>query len=81
MKALGMWVCPCDGRRIFLNFPLCMVCLQQDVKLAKECVDANLTGFPAWIINGKKLDGEQSFDKLEAELASAAAPAAAALQR
>ncbi len=47
----------------------------QDVKLAKECVDANLTGFPAWIINGKKLDGEQSFDKLEAELAAAAAAA------
>ena len=44
----------------------------QDVKLAQECMDANLSGFPAWIINGKKLDGEQSFDKLEAELAAAA---------
>ena len=43
----------------------------QDVKLAQECVDANLSGFPAWIINGKKLDGEQSFDKLDAELAAA----------
>jgi hypothetical protein len=51
--------------------------LHQDVKLAKECLDANLTGFPAWIINGKRLDGEQTFDKLETELAlseSAAAP-------
>ncbi|EIE25168.1 VKOR-domain-containing protein [Coccomyxa subellipsoidea C-169] len=43
----------------------------KDVKLAKECVDANLTGFPAWIINGKRLDGEQTFEKLEAELAQA----------
>ena len=34
-------------------------------------MDANLSGFPAWIINGKKLDGEQSFDKLDAELAAA----------
>ncbi|CAL8461862.1 g1393 [Coccomyxa elongata] len=41
------------------------------VKLAKECVDANLTGFPAWIINGKRLDGEQTFETLEAELAQA----------
>ncbi len=47
------------------------------MKLAKECVDANLTGFPAWTINGKRLDGEQTFDKLEEELAAqtAAAPA------
>ena len=41
----------------------------QNVKLAKECVDANLTGFPAWIIGDKKLDGEQTLAKLEAELA------------
>ena len=41
----------------------------QDVKLAKECVDANLTGFPAWTIGDKKLDGEQTLAKLEAELA------------
>jgi len=40
----------------------------QNVKLAKECVDANLTGFPAWIIGEKKLDGEQTLAKLEAEL-------------
>lgn len=41
------------------------------MKIAKECTDANLTGFPAWIINGKRLDGEQTFEKLEAELAQA----------
>ncbi|CAK0783785.1 hypothetical protein CVIRNUC_006985 [Coccomyxa viridis] len=41
----------------------------KDVKLAKECVDANLTGFPAWSIGGKKLDGEQTLEKLEAALA------------
>ena len=41
----------------------------QDVKLAKECVDANLTGFPAWSIGAKKLDGEQTLEKLEAALA------------
>lgn len=46
-------------------------CWVQGVKLAQECVDANLTGFPAWIINGKRLDGEQTFEKLEAELAQA----------
>lgn len=45
------------------------------MKLAKECVDANLTGFPAWTINGKRLDGEQSFDKLEEELQKAIASA------
>ena len=41
----------------------------QNVKLAKECMDANLTGFPAWIIGEKKLDGEQTLAKLKAELA------------
>lgn len=45
-----------------------LLCLQ-NVKLAKECVDANLTGFPAWIIGDNKLDGEQTLAKLEAELA------------
>ena len=49
------------------------MCAAQDVKLAKECVDANLTGFPAWAIGGKKLDGEQTLDKLEAALAEAQA--------
>ena len=48
----------------------------QNVKLAKECVDANLTGFPAWIIGGKKLDGEQPLAKLEAELAEVQSSAA-----
>ncbi len=41
----------------------------QNVKLAKACVEANLTGFPAWIIGDKRLDGEQTLDKLESELA------------
>lgn len=41
----------------------------QNVKLAKACVDANLTGFPAWIIGDKRLDGEQTLEKLESELA------------
>lgn len=54
------------------------MCLQ-NVKLAKECVDANLTGFPAWIIGDKKLDGEQTLAKLEAELAEIQGSAAKAL--
>ena len=51
----------------------------QDVRLAQECVDARLTGFPAWTINGRTLSGEQTLDALEAELskAPAAAPALA----
>lgn len=51
----------------------------QDVRLAQECVDARLTGFPAWTINGRTLSGEQTLDTLEAELskAPAAAPALA----
>lgn len=49
----------------------------QDVRLAQECVDARLTGFPAWTINGRTLSGERTLDQLEAELRKApqAAPA------
>ena len=47
----------------------------QDVRLAQECVDARLEGYPAWTINGRTLSGEQTLDKLEAELSRA--PAAA----
>lgn len=49
----------------------------QDVRLAQECVDARLTGFPAWTINGRTLSGEQTLDTLEAELAKAPAAAPA----
>ncbi len=49
----------------------------QDVRLAQECVDARLTGFPAWIINGRTLSGARTLDELEAELRQAPAPAPA----
>ncbi|KAK9842089.1 hypothetical protein WJX81_007917 [Elliptochloris bilobata] len=50
---------------------------RRDVRLAQECVDARLTGFPAWTINGRTLSGERTLDQLEAELRKppAAAPA------
>ncbi len=49
----------------------------QDVRLAQECVDARLTGFPAWIINGRTLSGARTLEELEAELRQAPAPAPA----
>ncbi|KAL0032325.1 hypothetical protein WJX79_005429 [Trebouxia sp. C0005] len=33
--------------------------------LAKQCKDANIQAFPAWIIKGQTYSGAQSFDKLE----------------
>ena len=33
--------------------------------LAKECKEANIQAFPAWIIKGQTYSGAQSFDKLE----------------
>jgi len=47
------------------------------VRLAQECVDARLTGFPAWIINGRTLSGARTLEELEAELRQAPAPAPA----
>ncbi|CAI6006243.1 unnamed protein product [Closterium sp. NIES-64] len=34
------------------------------VKLAKTCQDANIEGFPTWIIDGQVLPGEQDLDEL-----------------
>ena len=33
-----------------------------------QCKAAKLEGFPLWIINGQRYDGEQSFSQLEAAL-------------
>lgn len=33
--------------------------------LAKECREAKIEAFPAWIIKGQTYSGAQSFDKLE----------------
>ncbi len=49
----------------------------QGVPMAAVCKDADLQSFPTWIIDGQKLEGEQSFAKLRS-LLPAARPAAAA---
>lgn len=46
------------------------VCLLQFDDLAKECKDAKIQAFPAWIIKGQTYPGAQSFDKLEGILES-----------
>ena len=33
--------------------------------LDKQCKDAKIQAFPAWIIKGQTYSGAQSFDKLE----------------
>lgn len=33
--------------------------------LDKQCKDAKIQAFPAWIINGQTYSGAQTFDKLE----------------
>lgn len=38
------------------------------VEMAPACKDAGLNGFPTWIIGNQRLEGEQSFDALEAAL-------------
>lgn len=40
----------------------------QGVQMAQECKAANLEGFPMWVINGKRISGEQKFSQLEAAL-------------
>ena len=40
----------------------------QGVQMAQECKAANLEGFPMWVINGKRISGEQRFSQLEAAL-------------
>ena len=37
--------------------------------MAGECRAAGIQGFPLWAIGDQKLEGEQSFDSLEAALA------------
>lgn len=45
--------------------------VHQGTKLAPACSAVGLQSFPTWIINGEKVEGEQSFDKLEELLAAA----------
>ena len=55
----------------------CGVGTLQGVRVEPACGEAGIEGFPTWIINGKQYVGEQSFDKLEQALATAAEPALA----
>jgi hypothetical protein len=50
-----------------------LILLEQGVKLAAACRDANLNGFPSWVINGNLIEGEQTLEQLEVELAKPAA--------
>lgn len=34
------------------------------VKIAKECDEINIQGFPTWVINGQQYSGELEFEKL-----------------
>ena len=36
--------------------------------MAEQCKAAKLEGFPLWVINGQRYDGEQTFSQLEAAL-------------
>lgn len=48
-----------------------MLCIgEQDTKMTDACASANLQAFPTWIIDGKKLEGEQTFEKLKSMLPS-----------
>lgn len=59
------------GRDAMADFPY-VECYPDGVhaggKLAEACTAAGLQSFPTWIIDGQKLEGEQSLDKLEALL-------------
>jgi hypothetical protein len=41
----------------------------QGTKLAPACEAAGLQSFPTWVIGGQVLEGEQTFEQLEAALA------------
>lgn len=45
----------------------------QGEPMAPACREADLEGFPTWVIGDQRLVGEQSFDALEAALAAARA--------
>uniref|UniRef100_A0A061R331 Vkor-domain-containing protein n=1 Tax=Tetraselmis sp. GSL018 TaxID=582737 RepID=A0A061R331_9CHLO len=36
--------------------------------VAKACSDVGIRGFPTWVINGQKYEGEQTFEQLQEEL-------------
>lgn len=42
----------------------------QEAQINPACTAAGLEGFPTWVIGGKKLAGEQTFDQLDAALAA-----------
>lgn len=46
------------------------------IDMAPACSEADIKGFPTWVIAGKKLEGEQTLEALEAVLDRTAAPAA-----
>lgn len=42
--------------------------MRPDTKMTEACAAANLQAFPTWIIDGQKLEGEQTFEKLSSLL-------------
>lgn len=41
---------------------------KKDTPPAKACVDAQIDGFPTWVVGSERLEGEQTFDQLEKAL-------------
>lgn len=68
-RTAGQSMLLCNRRLNLCNFPRHL----QDTKLAPQCSAVGLQSFPTWIINGEKLEGEQSFAKLEEKLESLSA--------
>lgn len=70
------------GREAMAEFPY-VECFpegwRQGVEIAPACKEANLSGFPTWVIGGERFEGEQSLDVLEAALAKLGGQATAAV--
>lgn len=46
---------------------------KQGIEMAPACKEAQLEGFPTWVINGERLEGDQSLEQLEAAMSKALA--------
>lgn len=44
--------------------------IPQGMPLADACSAAGVRAFPTWVINGRTVEGELTFEQLEAELAN-----------
>lgn len=56
------------GLDTWIEIQIKLIFLLQGVSMAKSCSDAGVRAFPTWVIGGKILEGEQTFDKLDTEL-------------